>query len=188
MKQKHKTLAAELEAARVRLACAIESRDGQAGMIVTLSEHLQMSARGLVDDNWLEGLHRLGGFPEFDGEDDAPEFAVDDAGHYHPMICEHLRATALELFAEVAELDSAREAEAARVAYLEAAIAGDISSLPGFGNVAADRAAAAADAQGEALTAELLRPAASISARTGTIETYSPLFRDSAANPQLNLF
>jgi hypothetical protein len=60
--------------------------------------------------------------------------------------------------------------------------------LPGFESVPVDRAAAAAESLGSALTAELLTPAKSITARTGQMEIHSPLFGGSSANPQSSLF
>jgi hypothetical protein len=60
--------------------------------------------------------------------------------------------------------------------------------LPGFEHVAADRAEAAAEAQGESLTLRMREPRRSISAAAGAMEVHSPLFCDSSANPQQNLF
>ena len=70
-----------------------------------------------------------------------------------------------------------------RGAYLDA-----MPGLPGFENVAADRAAAAVEAEGESLSAQMLTPLPSISRTAGAIQTHSPLFRETAANPQLSLF
>jgi len=60
--------------------------------------------------------------------------------------------------------------------------------LPSFEAVPAERAEASAVALGERLTGELLAPIASISRRTGRMESHSPLFANSAANPQGSLF
>ena len=73
-----------------------------------------------------------------------------------------------------------------REAYRLAMIAA--GQLPGFEHVPTDRAVATAEAQGEQLTAQLLTPAPSISRTTGQMERHSPLFRESSANSQLNLF
>jgi hypothetical protein len=61
-------------------------------------------------------------------------------------------------------------------------------ALPGLEGVHLERAAAEADELGRRLTRRLLEPRASISARTGAMETYSPLFCESLANPQPGLF
>lgn len=60
--------------------------------------------------------------------------------------------------------------------------------LPTFEAVPSERAEAAAEALGERLTGELLSPRPSISARAGRMEIHSPLFANSAANPQGSLF
>ena len=70
-----------------------------------------------------------------------------------------------------------------RSAYLAA-----LQCLPGMAHVPADRAEAAAIAEGESLTGQMLTPMASISRTAGQLETFSPLFRETAANPQLSLF
>lgn len=54
-----------------------------------------------------------------------------------------------------------------------------------MGNVKEDRAQAAAEAQGEALTAEMLQPKADISKKAGHIERESPLFFGKGSNPTL---
>jgi hypothetical protein len=58
--------------------------------------------------------------------------------------------------------------------------------LPGFERVEGERAAVMATEQGEQLSAELLKPKASIEAKAGAIETLSPLFR--GHGPQGELF
>jgi hypothetical protein len=58
--------------------------------------------------------------------------------------------------------------------------------LPGFEQVEGERAGVMAAEQGEALSAELLQPKASIDSRAGQIETLSPLFRGNG--PQGELF
>jgi hypothetical protein len=62
------------------------------------------------------------------------------------------------------------------------------AALPTMETVAADRAAAASEAQGVVLAERLHSPLPSISRTTGLIETRSPLFSESAANPQQLLF
>ena len=61
-------------------------------------------------------------------------------------------------------------------------------ALPTMESVAADRAAAAGEAQAVILEDRLRAHLPSISAITGDIEKSSPLFRESDANPQKNLF
>jgi len=63
-----------------------------------------------------------------------------------------------------------------------------VPTLPGMENVPAERAEAAAEAQGERLTAEAAQPAESISAATGKMERESPLFRDTEASGQGQMF
>lgn len=60
--------------------------------------------------------------------------------------------------------------------------------LPTLEHVAGERADAAAVQLGADLTQALLAPQASITSKTRAIETFSPLFRGSAANLQPNLF
>jgi hypothetical protein len=60
--------------------------------------------------------------------------------------------------------------------------------LPSLESSAADRAAAAAVQVGADLTLAMQAPAVSISSKTRSIETFSPLFRGSAANLQPGLF
>ena len=60
--------------------------------------------------------------------------------------------------------------------------------LPTMETVAADRVAAAGEAQAVILADRLRAPLPSISLTTGDIEKTSPLFRESPANPQQNLF
>jgi hypothetical protein len=64
----------------------------------------------------------------------------------------------------------------------------DARTLPMLEHVPAARAVAASETAGAELTAQLLAPLGSISARTGEMETRSPLFRESDANPQRTLF
>jgi hypothetical protein len=54
--------------------------------------------------------------------------------------------------------------------------------------VAADRAAAAGESQAAKLAEMLKSPLPSISRITGDMEVNAPLFRESPANPQQNLF
>lgn len=54
-----------------------------------------------------------------------------------------------------------------------------------MGDVAADRAEALAEAQGEELTVAMLKPKADISAKAGRIERESPLFFGTGENPTL---
>jgi hypothetical protein len=61
-------------------------------------------------------------------------------------------------------------------------------TLPGMEHVPAEHAEALAQATGEALTAKLLEPLADIERKAGEIEQRSPLFRDTEANPQPDLF
>ena len=61
-------------------------------------------------------------------------------------------------------------------------------TLPGMESVPAERAEAAAGAQGERLTGEVAQPAGDISRATGEMERKSPLFRDSEASPQNEMF
>ena len=61
-------------------------------------------------------------------------------------------------------------------------------TLPTMENSPADRAAAAGEAQAVILGDRLRAPLPSISRTTGDIEKSSPLFRESSANPQQNLF
>lgn len=60
-------------------------------------------------------------------------------------------------------------------------------TLPGMESVPAERAEAAAGAQGEQLTGEAAQPAGDISRATGEMERKSPLFRDSEAGGQGNI-
>ena len=62
------------------------------------------------------------------------------------------------------------------------------STLSTMENVAAERAAATGEAQAVVLADRLRAPLPSISRTTGDIEKSSPLFRESSANPQQNLF
>jgi hypothetical protein len=64
----------------------------------------------------------------------------------------------------------------------------DARILPTLEYVPAARAVAASEAAGADLTAQLLAPLGSITATTGAMETRSPLFRESGANPQGSLF
>jgi hypothetical protein len=57
-----------------------------------------------------------------------------------------------------------------------------------MGDVAADRSAAMGEAKAAELAERLKTPLASISRTTGEMEKRSPLFRESSANPQQNLF
>lgn len=59
-------------------------------------------------------------------------------------------------------------------------------ALPGFENVEGERAEVMAVEQGEALSAELLKPKANIDAKAGALECNSPLFR--GHGPQGELF
>jgi 2'-5' RNA ligase len=61
-------------------------------------------------------------------------------------------------------------------------------TLPGMESVPAERAEAVAVQQGKDLTAKLIQPPKSIEAKAGEIEQKSPLFRDTEANPQEDLF
>lgn len=61
-------------------------------------------------------------------------------------------------------------------------------TLPGMERVPAERAEANAEQQGKELTAKLTEPPKSIESKAGEIEQKSPLFRESAANPQDSLF
>jgi hypothetical protein len=54
-----------------------------------------------------------------------------------------------------------------------------------MGNVVEDRAQARAEAEGEELTAELLKPKADISAKAGRMERDAPLFWGKGDNPAL---
>lgn len=58
-------------------------------------------------------------------------------------------------------------------------------ALPGMEGADAERAEAEAVAQGEELTAELSKPLADISARSGQMERSSPLFFGTGDNPGL---
>lgn len=60
--------------------------------------------------------------------------------------------------------------------------------LPTLEHVAGERAEAAAVQLGADLTLALLTPKPAITSKTRAIETFSPLFRGSAANLQPNLF
>lgn len=60
-------------------------------------------------------------------------------------------------------------------------------TLSGFAHTIPERAQAAAAAQGESLTQQLHAPGRSIG-RVRELVATSPLFRDSTANPQQNLF
>jgi hypothetical protein len=64
----------------------------------------------------------------------------------------------------------------------------DARTLPTLEYVPAARAEVACEAAGAELTAQLLAPLESISAKTGRMESQSPLFRESDANPQGSLF
>lgn len=64
----------------------------------------------------------------------------------------------------------------------------DEFTLPTMENVSAERAAANGEAQAATLAERLRAPLPSISRTTGDIEKTSPLFRESSANPQINLF
>ena len=61
-------------------------------------------------------------------------------------------------------------------------------TLPGMENVPAERAEARAEQTGRDLTEKLTAPPTSIESRAGEIEQKSPLFRETAANPQSGLF
>ena len=61
-------------------------------------------------------------------------------------------------------------------------------TLPTMETVAADRAAAAGESQAAKLAEMLRSPLPSISRITGDMEVNAPLFRESPANPQQNLF
>lgn len=54
-----------------------------------------------------------------------------------------------------------------------------------MGNVAGDRAEARGIAEGQELTAELLKPKADISSKAGRLERESPLFFGTGENPGL---
>lgn len=58
-------------------------------------------------------------------------------------------------------------------------------ALPGMEGTDAERAQAEALAQGEELTAELSKPLADISSRSGQMERSSPLFFGTGGNPGL---
>jgi hypothetical protein len=62
------------------------------------------------------------------------------------------------------------------------------NTLPTMETVAADRAQAIGEAQADELTARLKSPLPSITRTCGDIEMHSPLFRESPANPQQDLF
>jgi hypothetical protein len=64
----------------------------------------------------------------------------------------------------------------------------DEHMLPTMGSVSKDRATAFGEAQAVILADRLRAPLPSISRTTGDIEKTSPLFRESSANPQTNLF
>lgn len=64
----------------------------------------------------------------------------------------------------------------------------DTHTLPGMDNCDAERAQARAEEEGRQLTARLLSPAGSIESLAGEIESRSPLFRDTTANPHQTLF
>jgi hypothetical protein len=72
-----------------------------------------------------------------------------------------------------------------KISYFGIPVSGD-PALPGFENSDAERAEVMASEQGEQLSAELLKPKASIEAKAGAIETLSPLFR--GHGPQGELF
>ncbi len=61
-------------------------------------------------------------------------------------------------------------------------------TLPTLATVPSDRAAALAIATGEELTRRMHSPRKSINRAAGAMEVCSPLFRESAANPQADLF
>lgn len=61
-------------------------------------------------------------------------------------------------------------------------------TLPGMEHVPAERAEANAEHQGQELTAQLTAPPKSIEGKAGEIEQRSPLFRDTEANPQRDMF
>lgn len=61
-------------------------------------------------------------------------------------------------------------------------------TLPGMEHVPAERAEANAEQQGKDLTDKLSEPPKSIEAKAGEIEQQSPLFRDTEANPQRDMF
>ena len=61
-------------------------------------------------------------------------------------------------------------------------------TLPTMDTVPADRAAAAGVSQAVELSLRLTAPLPSVSRITGDMETNSPLFRETAANPQQTLF
>jgi GGDEF domain-containing protein len=61
-------------------------------------------------------------------------------------------------------------------------------TLPGMESVPAERAAADAEEQGRRLSEKIIEPPQSIEARAGEIEQRSPLFRDTEANPQREMF
>lgn len=60
--------------------------------------------------------------------------------------------------------------------------------LPEMESVTEERAAAAGEALAVSLAERLRSPLPSISRAAGEMETRSPLFRETAANPQKNLF
>jgi hypothetical protein len=61
-------------------------------------------------------------------------------------------------------------------------------TLPGMGQVPAERAEATAEQQRKDLTEKLTEPPKSIERAAGEMEQKSPLFRDTEANPQSGLF
>lgn len=61
-------------------------------------------------------------------------------------------------------------------------------TLPGMEHVPSERAEASAEQQGKDLTAKLTEPPKSIESKAGEIEQKSPLFRDTEANPQRDMF
>ena len=61
----------------------------------------------------------------------------------------------------------------------------DSHALPGMESADEDRAAAAALAQGEALTAAMQQPGRNINSKAGKMERDSPLFYGTGENPTL---
>lgn len=87
------------------------------------------------------------------------------------------------------EIASSFARTAARVAFiLKPQLKEEELTLPTMESSPADRAAAAGEAQAVILADRLRAPLPSISRTTGDIEKSSPLFRESSANPQQNLF
>ncbi len=65
---------------------------------------------------------------------------------------------------------------------------GQSATLPGMESAVAEQKKAAGEFQGEKLTQEINKPPASIEETAGKMERESPLFRNSEANPQKDMF